>query len=212
VADTLDLHSLAEGYRALNDEASATAVEAEAAGGHDSTLAQWITGLSLRIDDVCGPVVARTITAEQREGGVTNIKPRKTPVLSVTSISEYDSSGVVQALDAEDIVAGTFTAYDYWLDPASGRIYRRSNLAPLCFASRVVLTYEAGRYADTASVDAKFKMAAAEMLVRLQAQYGAAWANGSNPFQQGDGLGFFRVVDPVINEMLAAEMLTPGIA
>lgn len=201
MADTYDLVTLAEGYRALNDKVSADA----GAGSYDTILAQWITAISRRIDDVCGPVVNRTITSEQHRGGRETIIPLHRPVSSVSSINEYEGT-TAQALAAENLAGGVTTGNDYWLDPDTSIIYRRSSGRRWFFASnRVIVTYVAGRAANTAAVDAKFKLAAGSILHRLWARDAGAWARGGDPLGPDGEIGFFRAVDPMINEFLANE-------
>jgi len=201
MADTLDILTLVEGYRAVNDRVSADAGQ----GSHDAVLSQWITGISRRVDDLCGPVVQRTVTAEHHQGGEPFIVPRKRPVVSVTTIKEY--AGVTATtLTAEDLAAGTVTGNDYWVEPSTSFIYRRSSGGAARFApTRVILTYEAGRAVDTASVDPKFKAATAGILQRMRNLYGGAWSRG-DPFAGEGQVGFFRAVDPMINEFLGHEL------
>lgn len=212
MADTLDLLTLAEGYTAINDSASALA----GTGPYDTRLAQMITAVSRRVDDKCGPVVQRTISGEEhprRQGRDLGnaIYLRYRPVASVTTITEYVGTSP-QVLTAENFP--TVTGNDYRLvnNGLSGVVERRNSGYPWAFAAgsqygRVIVTYVAGRYASTAAVDAKFKEAAAAILLRLWKRGGGPWAGGSDPFTDSSGIGFFRAVDPMIAEFLAEEML-----
>jgi hypothetical protein len=84
----------------------------------------------------------------------------------------------------------------------------------------VLVTYEAGRYADTASVDARFKTAALAILRRFWARETPSWVRGtggfadlvSNPAVEPGTPGFFRAVQPVVNELLADQLLGPVVA
>lgn len=200
MADTLDILTLEEAYRAINN-ASAT--------GHDLELAQWITGVSRRIDDVCGPVVVRTITAELHDGGDMWIRPRHTPVSSVTSITEYDRTDAT-ALTAED--NSTKPDDGYLLDDRGGhdqRIIRRSDNADVRFAAgrrNITVTYVAGRAADTSSVDPKFKAAAGAILRRIWSRDGGAWSRGGDPFDQSTPV-FFDAFKQAIKEYLHDELV-----
>ena len=206
MADPLDLIDLTEGYEAINNPSGS---------GHDTEMARAITGLSRIIDDLCGPVVVRTVTDETHDGGAGSIWLRETPVDSVTSIVEYDGT-----------TGTTLTAETNATKPGDGyllearrhfvRLVRRSGSGDTSFAGgrqNVVVTYEAGRYDDTGSVDPKFKMAAASILRRLWKREGSAWAQGGNPFSADVGSpGFFNAVDHIVSEQLAREKRPPVVA
>lgn len=151
MADTLDIVTLAEGQAAINDTTPTT------------ELASYITAVSRRIDDLCGPVVKRLVT-ESHDGGAYTLYLRKYPVLSVAtaSVTDYTTARIYAA---ESNTAKT--AYDYLLDGATGTLRSRSSGSDRRFVSgrrNVVVTYYAGRYEDTASVDEKFKNAARQFL------------------------------------------------
>lgn len=197
MADTLDLLTLAEARAAINVDS-----------GHTAILEQTITGISRRIDEICGPVVVRTITDEiHYPSGNSPIFLDHQPVSSITSLIEY-SSGTGTALTAEDHdTSGTYLLRD-------GMIVRRSGFYTTSwYGSTIKVTYVAGRAATTATVDARFKTAAAAILRRWWAREAPAWARGGDPFaQEGGGIGFFKVVEPVVLEFLADEMRPPAVA
>lgn len=212
--DTLALLTRQEAYEAINDPASAI----EQSSTRDVEIVDmWVPAVSRRIDDLCGPVVARTITEELHDGGVRKIWLHHTPIYAVTSVTEYDDTAAV-TLTAETNAAKPSDAY---LADGPGRydryLLRRSDNADAMFESgrrNVVVTYEAGRFADTASVDAKFKLAAASILRRLWSREAGAWARGGDPFAEaGAGsVGFFKAVDPMVSEFLGDEMRINGIS
>lgn len=207
MADTLDILTLTEGKAAINMEASNT--------DHDDEIARQITAVSRMIDAACGPVVQRTITAEIHDGGVSALY-LQSPVVSV-SLIRYASGGSVETLDA--VAFGASTS-GYSIDLTSGRLLRRfgGSQGTWGTGSQIEATYVAGRYADTASVDARFKECAAAVLRRLWKREAGTWAQSSSFFEQlGDGdapigTGFFRVAKPIIDEMLWDELVLPGIA
>lgn len=128
------------------------------------SLARYVSAVSAQLDQLCGPIVTRTVTAEAHSGGVEVISLKYRPVSSVTSVTEYAGT-VSTTLTAESNTAKT--AANYYLDAADGTIRRRYNGSDWVFADgrgNVVVTYVAGRAATTAAVDAKFKAAAAMML------------------------------------------------
>lgn len=185
---------------------------------HDTELAALITAVSGRIDDLCGPVVNRTITSELHSGGVHKIRPYFTPISSVTTLTEYVST-TSTTVTAE--TNSTKPADGYLLDGA-GRydrfIRRRSGGADALFASgrrNVEVTYVAGRVADTASVDELFKRAAALFITHLWKQSAPAWFTSQEFFDETPerqvSVPTFGVPNAV-KHLLADEMRAPVVA
>ncbi len=161
---TVDILTLVEAKRALNMNADdLTRIE---------LLSATITAVSQTLDEMCGPIMARTITSERHDGGSSTIWLRHWPVASVTSITEYNGS-TANALTEETI--GTSPASGYLLEPYtglaggySGRIHRRSGGYDYPFANgsqNVAATYSAGRFttnnsATNGGVTEQFKAAA----------------------------------------------------
>lgn len=204
MADTLDLLTLAEAKTALNMSGST----------HDTELAQWITAISRRIDKLCGSVVQRTVSSETLDGGTSSIRPVKAPISSVTTLTEY-SGTTATVLTAETNASKPDDSY--MLESYGGDwdwvIRRRAGNTDGTFAvgrRNIDLAYVGGRYADTASVDAKFKLAAGAILRRLWQREQGAWARGADPFEVGAGgmgtVGFFKAVDPMVTELLHEEL------
>lgn len=160
MADTLDVLTIAE---------ARTAVGLGSDTSKDTVLAAWVTAVSRQLDQLCGPIVKRTVTDELHDGGSYSIRLNRRPVYSITTISEYTNT-TAQALTAE--TNATKTAYNFLHDGTTGTLNsgvilrRNSNSDANWTAGRrnVAVTYEAGRAADTASVDAKFKQAASMLL------------------------------------------------
>lgn len=160
---TLDLLTLAEAKQELGIGPSDSS--------KDTLLARKITAVSQRLDQACGPIVKRTVTGEVVAGGAADAWVALGPVYAWTSVTEY-SGTVAQVLDPEDY--DTQPAYGYVAErggtPTSiytGRLTRRSTGGTLLFPvgpEAVRVTYDAGRYADTATVAPLFKEAAAVML------------------------------------------------
>lgn len=203
--DTLDILTTAEARLAISVDT-----------GHTSEIEQLVTAVSRAIDDKCGPVVRRSVT-EEHKGGCTTIRPRKTPVASVTTLKEYDGSTVTTL--TEDATFGAAGNTDGFKVIRSGdyahdhKIERRSSGTPTNFAREVELVYSAGRSADTASVDAKFKNVAATIARDLWSRAAGAWARGENPFVEGGlSVSLSNAVDKVISGQIPNEMYPPGIA
>ena len=170
---TLDLLTLPEAKEGLNEQ-NAT--------GLDGELPRWITAVSLRLDQLLGPIVRRTITAEMHHGGGCTINLRHYPVASITSITEYDSTTPTVLTAATNL---SQPGNGYLADPYevpligedgtpvtlySGAIHRRTSDRSERFPRghlNVEVTYVAGRFATTATVDSRFKTAAILCLQNL---------------------------------------------
>lgn len=208
MADTLDVLSLANAKLAINMDAATVA--------HDIVLARHITAISRIIDDACGPVVIRAVTAEVHDGGASTVLLRRRPVTSVSLVREVTSPGTIETRAA----AAWGSATDgYYLPPwdrdptlKSGVVRRMGYGSPIpwtCGDDTVEVTYVGGRYATTATVDARFADAAGAVLRRLWKREAGTWATSPEFYENVDpqaGSGFFRVARPIINEMLDEEV------
>lgn len=202
MADTLDVLTLDEAKAALNITGAT----------FDTELASYITAVSQRLDDICGPIVQRTVTDEAHDGGTPVIWPYLAPVASIVSVVEY-VSGTDSALAAETPA----TSGDYVLANAgtiNSQIRRRSGWATQAFAAgtgNILVTYVAGRFATTAVVAPKFKQAAAIFLShlwRFEQGQGSATFGGSS-----EGLGIPSFGTPnAVRDLVAAELRGPAIA
>lgn len=188
------------------DEAKLARNIALADDTHDEELAMYITAVSQRLDDYCGPIVKRSIAGEVHDGGDSYIFPVHTPVATIGEVVEY-SSGTATILTGEtNLVAGT-----YVLEGAGTHlslVRRRSSWSDSVFTpgrGNVVISYVAGRFDSTADVSPKFKEAAAKMLNWLwQGDQGSGTATfgaveGTSLF----GLGF--ALPNVVVELLDYE-------
>lgn len=200
MADVLDILTLAEAKQALNIPA--------ATASYDAELAQVITAASRMVDSVYGPVVQRTATKSvvAPSGTVWLDRPA-----AVTSVTEY-VSGTATVLTAEDFdTAGT-----YRLDAATGALTRRASWGDsYWYAHELVVVYTSGRYADTASVDEKFKEACVVCLVHLWQHRGSQ--SGAASFG-GDGAPFGGVpfssaqLREKLKAMFPEEWIGPAVA
>ena len=203
MADTLDLLTLDEAKRAINLPLADTT--------HDTELAGYITAVSRRIDAMCGPVVIRDVDDEVHDGGLGMVFPRFTPVATITSVVEHAST-TATTLTAE--TNATKTANDYTVALDGYVVYRRASGSDSTFPegrSNVVISYTAGRYADTASVDPLFKQAASVFLAHLwrfeQGQGSATFG----AFEEGLGIPTFGTPNAV-RDLLAGELVGPVVA
>lgn len=146
MADTLDVLTLAEGYACLR-QGSSTA--------NATTITYLITAVSRRLDRGVGPIVRRTLTAETYDGEGTFIQLASWPVSSVTTVTEDGT---------------TLTSDDYYIDSEKGLLYRIQGDYDYRWElgrDNVEVTYIAGRYASTATVDEDYKQGARLMLRHL---------------------------------------------
>jgi hypothetical protein len=203
----------------LSTEEAKQSINVADIGDHATELARRISAVSQAIDSYCGPVVAREVT-EIHDGGSRWIWPRQAPVLTVTSLTEFNGSAPQSLID-EGAFATVGTAYGYAVVDDGYRIERRTTGHASTFINRagsVELVYQAGRFADTASVSAKFKEAAGDILRRVWKREGSAWAYSPTWSANTDeaaavvGSEFFRAVEPMINEWLWDERRLPAIA
>lgn len=201
-ADPLDVLTLAEAKAEVGITAGST---------YDTQLEQLITAISRRLDDVCGPIITRTVTDELHNGGGNWIRVKYRPIATVTSITEYRYT-TAQALAAETLT--TKSSNDYLLDDARvGRLFRRtggSDSTFPCGRRNVALTYTAGR---GATADQRFKEAARICLKHL---WRAENTTGSATFGPADPLEPFVPGVPTFAipraalELIADELLGRG--
>ena len=162
MAEDLDVLTLAEAKEAVNLTGT---IKGEA------ELIRWTTAVSLRLDELVGPVVRRSVT-DELDGGDRQAYLSTYPVHEVASVTEYDRSGVDTALTQETNAA---KPDDGWRLPRysvnstlyGNELQRRAAGHSTDFAEgegNVVVTYTAGRFESTADVDQRFKEAAGLML------------------------------------------------
>lgn len=168
-------------------------------------LETMVSAVSELLDNLCGPIVIRTVTDELHDANGSLIFLRNYPVASVTTVTEYLSgTGTVLTAEAVD-TSGGFLLRD-------GVIARRSGYSTTSWNGTIKVTYEAGRYASTATVESRFKQAAAQIVASEWANYSAAWTRG-DPFAAPDGGALFgESVQKIVNKWLANDRRPPGIA
>lgn len=182
---------------------------------HDVDLQLFITGISGRVDKLCGPVVQRTITGERHNGGASKVLLDYQHVATVTSVAEW-SNTTETVLTAETDASKPATGYLLHTVTPYAWIVRRSGNADALFPvgrRNVVTTYTAGRYTSTATVDETFKLAATAVLRRIWKREQSSWAQAPDFFDNTENprpsLSFFKAVDPMVKELLADELLPP---
>lgn len=181
----------------------------------DTELGLYVSAASQRLDQVAGAAVIRTVTGEVHDitrPGVTAILLKHRPVVSASSVVVYNQTAA-RTLTLETNSAKT--ADDYLLDLAEGRLRRRASGYDSSFPvgrGNIIITYTAGRYANTAAVSERFKLAASIYLAHL-------WKR-----EQGAGTVTFGGVEPdpnaiptfgipnVVRDLLLEEVGGPMVA
>jgi len=183
VANAVDVLTLNEAKQALRVNDSDTT--------NGALLAAAITAVSQTLDEVCGPIMTRTVTSERCDGGDYCVNLRYWPVTAVSSVVEYSGTS---ATTLTEETAGTAPASGYMLEPYTGlanssaytgRIIRRSGGWDYPFPvgrGNVVVTYTAGRFttnnsATNGGVTEQFKAAARMTLENWWQQFRDAIAN-----------------------------------
>lgn len=196
-----DILTAAEARAAINLDVTDTSM--------DTDLAVFNSAVSVRLDALCGPIVARTVTSEKHSGGNSYIGLKKSPVLSVTTVTEYvntTSTTLTAETNASKPTAG------YIFDDYTGFIFRRTANTDTTFASgrnNIEVTYSAGRYATTATVAAHFKLAAQIMLAHV---WRVERGGGNQTYGDVAIIGSSFAVPNRVLEILADELLPPAVA
>lgn len=176
------------------------------------TIETMVSAVSAMIDSFCGPVVERQIVGELHRTRTRTVWLKCRPVASITQVRSA-SGGVVETVPP---LAFGDSGDGYRVDLEDGRLDRTEG----CWGDEVEVTYTAGRFATTDDVAPKFKECAAAILRRLWKREAPTWAQSSNYFESLDvhiqsaspQFGFFRIAQPIIDEMLWDERLPPAVA
>ena len=150
-------------------------------GSKDLRLQPLLTAVSLKLDELVGPIIQRSVT-ERLDGGRQYVRLRRWPVASVTSVTEY-LVGAATTLSAETLTAaGTYLAERSPDDSTlyTGVVWRRVGFNNSWFPAgkqNVVITATAGRFADVSAAAGSRFAQAARMAVK------ANWAGELNAIQ-----------------------------
>ena len=128
---------------------------------NDTELTALITAVSQRLDQAVGPVVIRTVTAETYDGAwQPMLQLNYWPVAAITTVVETTAVGA----------STTLTSAQYLCDYEKGQLWRRTgnwDYGWYIGRENVAVTYTAGRFADTASVDGWWKQGAYMVLQQM---------------------------------------------
>jgi hypothetical protein len=168
-----------------------------------SKLEELVTSVSEMFDDLCGPVVSRTVT-EKLNGGTWYIRPSMYPIVSVTSLVEYASTTPTTLTEETN---SSKPAAAYKID--GSRILRRSGNNDACFPEgrgNIEITYVAGRGAVTA-IPSRFKEAAK---ITIQAIWVREQGHGSVSFGDVPLVGATFALPNAALEMLRKDIQRAG--
>lgn len=121
-------------------------------------LRSYITASSRLLTSRVGTIIYGTVTGELHDGGGPCVYLDNHPVQGVVTVVEYDGT-TAATLTAETNASKPDTAYKADLD--NGKITRRNGNSTTTFPTgidNVYVTYVAGRAANTAAVDDRFKV------------------------------------------------------
>lgn len=189
----------------LTFEEAATAINAHGdIGVIEAALIAMNSGVAEQVDNLCGPVVARSVV-ETHHGGGTAVMLRKTPVLSVTSVVE--TTGVTPA---------TLVSDDYLLEARGHYVFlhrRTAGYSSTWVAGdfNVAVTFSAGRYTTTATVSPGWKQLAASVLNAQWQQLAGVWTQRPDALDDLGGLAPFVSVEDMLNKRVPYELLGPGV-
>lgn len=190
MSDVLDVLTVEEARGAIN------------AQGENAT--GWLDLMTTAVSDAlvreCGPIVSTSIV-ERHDGSTPVIVPAQWPILTVTSLIEYQLQNAVTLVEE---TPGTTPANGYLIDARRGVIMRRAGGLSFVFwygQQNIVLTYTAGRAANTAAVPAVFKTAAQLTLAHL---WDLKSGRGDPQFADSDAFTSNKFLFPWrVKEMLA---------
>lgn len=200
MAHAADLLTLTEAKQALNISSTS----------QDTEVAAYVTAVSQQLDMLCGPIVTRTVTSESHDGGRPTLYLAYRPVNAITACVEY-SGETATTLTGES--PGAITGSRYLLEAAQGVLRRRTGGNDDLFPDgrrNVVVTYTAGRFTSTSTVDERFKTAARLCLTNLwrREQGGGTDTFGALPGTVIPGFGMPNaVLDLLANDIHAPEVL-----
>ncbi len=209
MADT-DILTLAEGRAAVNlpDASEPNDLDIEVQG--------MITGITGRIDALCGPVVQRTVEDEAHDGGRDRVLLRKQHVAELTDVVEWSFGSATTHAVLTLANTGSGCRLYHGNQDVYAWVLRLSGARSLAFAGgvgNVLVSYTAGRFATTAEVDERFKQTAAAVLRRLWKREQSTWSQSPDFFAEVDNpapaVGFFKAVDPMVCELLGDQLLPP---
>lgn len=183
---------------------------------YDTELTGFLNAATPVLENICGPLVQRTVTNEMHDGGYDNARAiivlRQRPVISVTTITEYLATTAYVLTQVATPALGT--TYSYTFDVETGSITRRMTggyAYPFPFGSgNILVTYVAG-YAvipDNVRLAALFQAAHLWQTSQQGGRPGWNSAAGEDGYAPSSS---YAIPNRVI-ELLDAHRRVPGLA
>lgn len=181
-------------------------------GAADGAVVQTYIGTASDIIDAkCGPVVARSVT-DHLDGGDGKVWVTTPPILTVTDVQEWDGTAATVLTEEQPFwFPVPIVPANGFLVDAAGTIRRRSSGSDAAFPSgrrNILVEYSAGRVAAVADVPDRFRQASFMIVDRLWRLY---QATGTSTYGTDEWVPA-RAVPPMVNELLAADMLPVPVA
>lgn len=203
-----DLATLADLKAHLNIPASDTTQDGELQG--------FLDAATPVIENITGPIVARTVTAERHSGGMgnrTTLVLRQRPVTAVTEVVEYvGNTAQTLAVVADPTQV---TAYCVTFDPETAQLVRRVNGGqeyPYAWGvDNIWVTYTCGWSAVPANVRLAALFQAAHLYQTSQLGGRPAWNSGGIDDAYASPPSSYAVPNRV-RELLDGNQRIPGIA
>lgn len=186
MADPLDILTPAEALAAVNGPAAGF-------GANQALkLAMFVTGISRRVDAMCGAVVQREVV-EVHSGGCRRIQLVEAPAVALVEVT-------VDGNEFAGAVLDNTSRFRTYLDHPTGSWPTGT--------ANVAVTYTAGRHVDTANVDPLFKLQVSDILNYQWKQAAGVWAQAAASFDEVGAApaGQFLAVDDMIRRRLAGEI------
>lgn len=163
------------------------------------------------LEDVCGRIIPVSFT-EWFDGGVGTYVVRHTPLLSVTSMTEY--YGLVAYTLTEQPLGAQMSAYAFTKDPATGQVVRRTFGGQAAMfpegTKNVQITYKTGYSPIPTSIQAACRELVKHLYTATQVSTGKARVNSG---EEGMTPGVTYAVPNFVLDMIPMKYRRPpGIA
>lgn len=194
MADT-DILSLDEAKLAINVNTDVSQL--------DDKLALINSGVSAKIDEHCGPVVIRSIEGEVYYPTGPTLALASHPVVSVEEVVETWNGTETEITDA-----------GYRLDLRGGLLTRLSSFEPINWTrdAHLAVSYTAGRYTSTETVEMDWKLGALEIVGEVWQQNAAIWQRTQNLPAPGDEFGGRVSLDDLVRARFRRYLRPPAMS
>jgi len=181
----------------------------------DTIITRLVTTASRRLDEAIGPVIQRSVTAEEHDGGGCTIELQWGPVSAISSVTEYqgETALVITADTPGASATDGYLAERYKPDRSllSGMLIRRiSGYDSGWYAGRgnITVSYLAGRVASETQVEPRHKEAAGLILRNLWRPYENSVGSTGDYDVPVSSMPTFALPRAVV-DLLAEEMQSP---